>query len=66
MSPKDADVIANSEDPDLIRVCTVCSDLFFKKLMIITVNPYFLQMQETKGPISCPADHSKHHENKSV
>ena len=44
MPPKDADGIANSEDPDqtaplggLIWVCTVCPDLFVQKLMIITV-----------------------------
>ena len=38
---KDANGIANSEDPDqaapLICVCTVCPDLFVQKLWIITV-----------------------------
>ena len=43
MSPKDADGIANSVDPDqtpqssLILVCTVCPDLYVRKLRIITV-----------------------------
>ena len=41
MHPKDADGIENSVDPDqrssLIWVCTVCSDLFARKLRNITV-----------------------------
>ena len=47
MFPKDADELANSEDPDqtaplgsrssLIRVYTVCPDLYARKLRIITV-----------------------------
>ena len=35
---KDSNGIANSEDPDLIWVCTVCPDLFVQKLRIITVS----------------------------
>ena len=44
MSPKDAEGIANSVDPDqtaprssLIRVCTVCPAVSVRKLRIITV-----------------------------
>ena len=45
MHPKDADSIANSEDPDqtalslstLIWVCTICPDQSVQKLRIITV-----------------------------
>ena len=38
MHPKDTDVIANSVDPDLIWVCTVCPDLPVQKLRIIRVH----------------------------
>ena len=41
MHPKDADSIANSEDPDqtaLILVCTICSDQSVRKLK--TLNHY--------------------------
>ena len=48
MHQKDADGIANSEDPvwrSLICVCTVCPDLSVQKVRIITVFdrnfPYF-------------------------
>ena len=45
MCPKDSDGMANGVDPDqtapsnLIRVYTVCPDLSFRKLRIITVAP---------------------------
>ena len=42
--PKDANGIANSEEPDhrssLILVCTVCPDLSVLKLRVIVVNPF--------------------------
>ena len=41
LCPKDADGVANGEDPDqtapLIWVCTVCPDQSVQKLMIITI-----------------------------
>ena len=40
--PKDAKGRANSEDPDqtapLVWVCTVCPDLYVRKLRVITVS----------------------------
>ena len=58
MSPKDAEGMANSVDPDqrssLIWVYTVCSDLSVRKLRIITV---FLLLFAEKFPgQSCSGD----------
>ena len=47
MSPKDADGLANSEDPDQTApLGTVCPDLSVRKLWIITVNNYFDKTEE--------------------
>ena len=43
--PKDAHGMANSVDPDLIWICTVCQDQSVRKLRIVTVCEMVLQLQ---------------------